>query len=119
MASARVCAVVRLTLRVDDGQIGGLDKSIDGWRWRLVRSDMTANGRKRNIENCEACRSQCPHRGPTKQAPRKLTERIVDLSFEATCLDLQLGGPAIGQEILAAVQKHDARGWEVGTSRPG
>jgi hypothetical protein len=110
---------VRPTLRIDDGQIGSLDKSIDGRGWRFVPSDMSANGRKSHIENCEACGSQCPCRGPTKQSPSKLIERIVDLLFEAPCLGLQLGGPAIGKEILAAVQKHDAHGWEVGTSCPG
>ena len=119
MPRARVCAGKRLSLGIDDRQIGGLDELVDDRGWGFVRGDMTTNGCERNIENGKARYSQCRRRDPTKQAPSKLMERIVDLLFEAPCFDLQLGRPAIGQEIFPAVQKHDACGGEVGPSGPG
>lgn len=46
-------------------------------------------------------------------------QRIVNLLLEAHCLGLQLGGPAIAQEIFPPVQEHDARARQIAAGSPG
>jgi hypothetical protein len=102
-ASSRSCAIL-----INDGAVSLGNEIVNrGRRW-FAGSDKAAHGREGKIQHREGRDPSCRWSVSSKQPACDIAQIVRDVPAKPAGLRLHLRGPAVAQEILPAVQQHDA-----------